>query len=674
MSPNQIATLPAGKMLSLRYKVIKKLGEGGYGAVYLAEDIRLGDKKVAIKELLDATSESQALFANEARLLASLNHPGLVKVSDFFSEGHSYYLVMDYIEGQDLLDLISDAEMKGIMLPYDLVMEWMTQLCESVGYIHQRTPPIVHRDIKPGNVRLNSSGNAILVDFGIAKADPKAKTVRMAKAVSLGFSPPEQYGSDSGTDTRSDVYALAATMYCLLTIQLPTDSSERLINSLELPPPSQFNPIIPKKLDGIILKAMSLDSLQRYQNAVEILDALNTIQQKHVLASGKKLSPIAPHPTQAAILCINCCTPLRPGARFCPKCGINQTASSASKNTCPKCHTPTRAGAHFCPQCRTALTPSIFPLANPVWAASQMFAAVVPSLTPGTPAFQQAQLAFIQARKAFQDEHYQVAAISYEKALLAGMQLAQIYADLGKCYLELKRVNEAIQLLESGAQRFSKDSDIQHILALAHASTGHIPKAISLLETAQRLDPDNEKIIHLLVLLYREMRLFALVVPILEAQLRKHPFDNNLAIELAYAQLMNGQLKNAETLANSLRRQMPSDHEAAFLMGMVHFKSKNLRHALNDFQQAARLKPDSHIAFYFMGEVYLEQKKYHEALRSYQLAANIHYQDVDVHARMFLALIALNRHQEAAAELAIAQKIDPHNALVREILKNIQPE
>ncbi len=673
MSPNQIATLPAGKMLSLRYKVIKKLGEGGYGAVYLAEDIRLGDKKVAIKELLDATPESQALFANEARLLASLNHPGLVRVSDFFSEWRSYYLVMDYIEGQDLLDLISDAEMKGILLPYDQVMEWMSQLCAAVAYIHQRTPPIVHRDIKPGNVRLNSCGQAILVDFGIAKADPKAKTVRMAKAVSLGFSPPEQYGSGSGTDTRSDVYALAATMYCLLAIQLPTDSSERLINSLELPPPSQFNPSVPKKLDGIILKAMSLDSLQRYQNATEMLDALNAIHPKQVQAYRKKISPITPHPTQAAFLCINCCIPLRPGARFCPKCGANQTALPAAKNACPKCHTPTRVGAHFCPQCRTALTPSISPVANPVWATSQMFAAVVPPLTPGTPAFQQAQQAFIQARKAFQDEQYQLAAKEYEKALLAGMQLAQIYADLGQCYLELKRINEDIQLLEFGAQRFSKDSDIQFTLALAHASISQAPKAISLLVTALRLDPENEKIIHLLVLLYRETKRFAQIVPILEAQLRKHPFDNNLAIELAYAQLMNGQLKDAETLAKSLRRQMPSDHEAAFLMGMVHFKSKNLRQALKDFQQAARLKPDSHIAFYFMGEVYLEQKKYHEALRAYQQSANIHYQDADVHARMFLTMIALNRHQEAASELTIAQKIDPHNALVQEILKNIQP-
>jgi serine/threonine-protein kinase len=683
MAANSFDTLRQGTMLSQRYKVVRKLGEGGYGAVYLAEDIRLADKKVAIKELMDATSESQALFANEAKLLASLNHHGLVRVSDFFSEGRSYYLVMDYIEGQDLLEFIADAETKGIMLPFDQVMDWITQLCEAVAYIHNRKPPIVHRDIKPSNVRLNTSGQAVLVDFGIAKVDPKAKTVRMAKAVSLGFSPPEQYGSGSGTDTRSDVYALGATLYCLLTIQIPTDASERLIQSAELPVPSKFNKNIPKALDTIILKAMSLDSLQRYQNATELLDALRTIQGKKSPSYGNKPQPAIPSPKpvapppspphpKVANTCKVCGNALRAGAKFCSRCGADQSLATSGQNRCPKCNTVTRPGAKFCPHCRTALMPVINPIGTSVNSANQVFASIQPPAL-GTPAFQQAQVILTQAKQTFQQERYQQAAAGYESLLQMGVHTAQIYCELGLCYIELKRPLDTINLLEKGMQRFSKDIDLTFILAVAYCIVGSFNQAINLLENNYRQDPDHEKSIDLLVDLYKKQKRYAPVVRILEEQLQKHPYNNQIAVKLCEAFLFNGQYQDAETLAKSLRRQLPSDSDVAILLGMVFFHQHRYKQAGKEFQQAQKLNPKNAMAFYFAGEIFMEQKKYRNALDAFRKAASISPDDADIHARLFLVLSNLNCHQEAMKELSIAQRIDPQNTLVQEIVSRLNP-
>ncbi len=683
MAANSFDTLRQGTMLSQRYKIVRKLGEGGYGAVYLAEDIRLADKKVAIKELMDATPESQALFANEAKLLASLNHHGLVRVSDFFSEGRSYYLVMDYIEGQDLLEFIADAETKGIMLPFDQVMDWITQLCEAVAYIHKRTPPIVHRDIKPSNVRLNTSGQAVLVDFGIAKVDPKAKTVRMAKAVSSGFSPPEQYGSGSGTDTRSDVYALGATLYCLLTIQIPTDASERLIQSAELPAPSKFNKNIPKALDAIILKAMSLDSLQRYQNATELLDALRAVQGKKSPIYGNKPQPVPPSPKpvvpspssphpQIVNTCKICGNALRTGAKYCSRCGTDQSLAAPGQNRCPKCNSVARPGAKFCPHCRTALMPVINPIRNPVNSASQVFASMQPP-APGTPAFQQAQVILTQAKQSFQQERYQQAAVSYESLLQMGVHTAQIYSELGLSYIELKRPIDTINLLEKGMQRFSKDIDLTFILALAYCIIGSFNQAINLLENNYRLDPDHLKSIDLLIDLYKKQKRYAPVVRILEAQLQKHPFDNQIALKLSEALLLNGQYQDAETLAKSLRKQLPSDSDVAVLMGRVFYHQHRHKQALKELQQAQKLNPKNAYAFYFVGEIYMEQKKYRNALDAFRKAASITPDDANIHARLFLVLSCLNCHQEAMTELSIAQRINPQNALVQDIISRLNP-
>ncbi len=215
--------LKVGEMLRQRYRIEETLGQGGMGAVYRATDINLG-VQVAVKENLFTTEEYARQFRREATILASLRHAALPRVTDHFViEGEGQYLVMDFIEGEDLRERL---ERDG-PVSEDTAVSWFVEVCDALAYLHSRTPPIVHRDIKPGNIKITPDNEAVLVDFGLAKVlEESGSTTTGAKAMTPGFSPPEQYGAGR-TDPRTDIYALAATLYTALTASIPEDSLER---------------------------------------------------------------------------------------------------------------------------------------------------------------------------------------------------------------------------------------------------------------------------------------------------------------------------------------------------------------------------------------------------------------------------------------------------------------
>jgi serine/threonine protein kinase len=229
--------LTSNTVLENRYQIHSKLGEGGMGAVYRAWDTRL-DQWVAIKENALATRESADQFQREAKMLAHLHHGNLPRVIDHFvASNGSQYLVMDYIEGEDLAELL---KRRGPM-PEAQAVAWIDKVGDALAYLHAQRPPIIHRDVKPNNIKLTPQGAIYLVDFGIAKmGDAQARTSIGARGVTPGFSPPEQYGG--GTGPYSDVYALGATLYALLTGQTPPDSSQRLLGAAPLPPPRALRP------------------------------------------------------------------------------------------------------------------------------------------------------------------------------------------------------------------------------------------------------------------------------------------------------------------------------------------------------------------------------------------------------------------------------------------------
>ncbi len=262
-------TLQTGQVLNARYRIVKLLGQGGFGAVYRAWDINL-NKPCAVKENLERGIESQRQFQREARVLANLSHPNLPRVFDHFSiSGQGEYLVMDFVEGEDLASVLGN---RG-KVPLEQALDWMSQVADALTYLHTRNPPVVHRDIKPANIRITPDGKAMLVDFGLFKFyDPSKRTTAGARAITPGYAPPEQYGQGN-TDVRTDIYALAATLYAALTCEEPVESVLR-ITGHQLPKPVDLNPAIPSHVGDAIELAMALDPAHRYQTVEEFQDAM----------------------------------------------------------------------------------------------------------------------------------------------------------------------------------------------------------------------------------------------------------------------------------------------------------------------------------------------------------------------------------------------------------------
>ena len=209
-------SLSKGTVLQERYRIVQEVGRGGFGAVYRAWHLAL-NRAVAVKENLDTSPEAGRQFEREAQLLGSLRHPNLPVVIDhFILPGQGQYLVMDFVEGKSLETILIEH---GGPLAETKLLPWIEQVCSALTYLHSRQPSIIHRDIKPGNIII-ADDRAMLVDFGISKVyDANRATTVGAKAVTPGLSPLEQYGRGR-TDARSDLYALGATMYLLLTLSL----------------------------------------------------------------------------------------------------------------------------------------------------------------------------------------------------------------------------------------------------------------------------------------------------------------------------------------------------------------------------------------------------------------------------------------------------------------------
>lgn len=269
--------LSPNTLLQNRYLVVELIGKGGMGEVYLAVDQRLGSA-VALKRTLFSENETLGnAFEREARTLARLRHPVLPKVSDHFIENEMQYLVMEYITGDDLAKRL---EITKKPFPLNWVLFWADQLLDALAYLHGYEPPIIHRDIKPQNLKLTDENHVVLLDFGLAKhsfGNTLVTTTTGGKSV-VGYTPhyaPMEQIRGMGTNPRSDLYSLSATIYQLLTDTVPPDALTRadsVLNGLPDPikPLTETNAEVPKTISDIVLKGMSLGLERRYPNAREM--------------------------------------------------------------------------------------------------------------------------------------------------------------------------------------------------------------------------------------------------------------------------------------------------------------------------------------------------------------------------------------------------------------------
>lgn len=345
--------LPVGTILDRKFKIVKVLGEGGMGTVYKVEQVDRPGYFRAVKELLinpntteDERKSAIERFNKEIDLLFKMKHPRIPSLILNFEEGGRYYFVMEFVPGRSLEKILEDSH-----APLDeaLVIRWMMMVCEALTYIHTRTPPIILRDLKPGNIMVTDENDVFLIDFGIARRwDPQKKT-NTENLGTISYASPEHLGSITGpgqrrsaqnpgklvqTDARSDIYSLGATMYHLLTNQEPEPIQTPATGSILAKNPRLHTVLINGKyvspVEQVIIKAMQQNPAQRFQNAEAMRVALQhcLLNQAQAAPTTIQIPAISPNATivvpataAAEVVCPKCGYYNRPGAKFCKRDG-----------------------------------------------------------------------------------------------------------------------------------------------------------------------------------------------------------------------------------------------------------------------------------------------------------------------------------------------------------------
>lgn len=267
-----VNVLEIGSLVDGKYRILDEVGRGGMSVVYLARNVRT-NKQWAIKEVRkDGTNDYDIVRSNliaETDILKKLDHPNLPNIIDILDDGDSFIIIMDFIEGNSLQHYLKHS---GAQSEEDVV-QWAIQLCDVLGYLHSRVPPIIYRDMKPANVMLKPDGNISLIDFGTAR-EYKETAIEDTKCLGTqGYAAPEQYGGHGQTDARTDIYCLGATMYHLVTGHNPAEPP------YEMYPIRYWNPDLSQGLEQIILKCTQKNPDDRYQNCEELMYALEHREQ-----------------------------------------------------------------------------------------------------------------------------------------------------------------------------------------------------------------------------------------------------------------------------------------------------------------------------------------------------------------------------------------------------------
>jgi len=275
---NTLTGLIPMAMLKQRYVILVQAGRGGFGAVYKAKDMQFGNRLVAIKEMSQSSIDSKDLalatesFNREAMLLANLTHPNLPRIYEQFTESGRSYLVMDFIDGETLEDQLQ--RLGNSKMPVEKTLGITLQLCSVIEYLHTRQPPIVFRDLKPGNVMLTPNGHVYLIDFGIARHFKPGQEKDTTALGSTGYAPPEQYGK-SQTTTRADIYSLGATLHQLLTGNDPSDRPFHF-------EPLHFTDPLLAGLDILVMSMVNVTVDQRPESISIVRQELQRIMAQYV--------------------------------------------------------------------------------------------------------------------------------------------------------------------------------------------------------------------------------------------------------------------------------------------------------------------------------------------------------------------------------------------------------
>jgi len=332
--------LPQGTLLAGRYLVQGYIGGGGFAHIYLVRDTVLGHRR-ALKEAFYRDLATQRQFRLEAEFLLNVRHPNLVRGYAVFEQQGRFYLVMDYVDGRTLEEIAIEEIRRTHRPPSEArVLDWILPICDAVRELHEQPTPIIHRDIKPANIKLTRDGTPVLIDLGLAKLFAEgSQTIGAALAFTPGYAPPEQYQASGSTDTRTDVYAMGASLYFLLTGYQPIEAPARIGNNAQ-PSLRSLNPALSSQSEAIVRQAMELEPEKRFGSMGELEAQLRTLRS---MLTVQVASPAGPREAAAP----------EPEGVTCPRCGAR---NAASVSVCASCGRS--LAAPVAPVAREALPPA----------------------------------------------------------------------------------------------------------------------------------------------------------------------------------------------------------------------------------------------------------------------------------------------------------------------------
>ncbi|HEX9067301.1 MAG TPA: tetratricopeptide repeat protein [Ktedonobacterales bacterium] len=627
-------SLAPGTMLAGKYRVIRQLGEGGMGSVYQVEDARHPGRVFAAKELLDDGSLSpedltaaHKRFDDEIAMLAHLAHPRLPAYVDSFTDAGRRFFVMEYIPGMTMEQRLRQ---QGGPLPERDVLVAMSAVCDVLAYLHTQRPPIIVRDLKPGNIMLTPSGEIRMIDLGIARTFKVGKVTNTENLGTMAYASPEHMGL-SQTDVRSDVYSLGATMYHLLTNHEPTP--------LETPVPGAmraYAPGLSQATENLVIRAMRQLPPDRFQSAVEMRDALR--------AALKAVESPAPRPTRVGAPHPIAPRPIRPppimparqpsanrplpssaGAKpapvaraAAPAAGIPASPATPAGHICPKCGYVNRRNARFCRNDGYPL--GVAPLKNPG-------ASVIPA-APTT-----AELHERRATEEFKAGHYQAAVRQSEIAIAEGRATPDLYLLMGRSYRQMNRPHEAATAFEqSGKLRPSAEALYQQGMALRAA--GELDAAELAFSRSRQMDPKNAEI----------------------------------SYQLGLVCLAQGRFAQAEGELRDALATRVDDPSILVALGRVEAGRGDLDGAIAYYRRAIAVAPSDGGAHTELGQALMAQGKLSDAIRTLDKASRLAPQSAEAFAALGAACLAVGRRAQARTALKRAAELDPNDAEVRQLL------
>jgi len=645
--------LPEGTILDRKFKIVGVLGEGGMGTVYKVEQVDRPGYFRAVKELLinpntteDERKSAIERFDKEIDLLFNLKHPRIPSLVLSFQERGNYYFVMEFVPGRSLEKILEDSKAP---LDETRVINWMMQVCEALTYIHTRVPPIILRDLKPGNVMVTGD-DVHLIDFGIArKFDPNKRT-NTENLGTISYASPEHLGSITApgqrrsaqnpgklvqTDARSDIYSLGATMYHLLTNREPDPIQTPASGSILAKNPRLRTVMINGKLvspvEQVIIKAMQQEPALRFQSAEAMRVALQhclpnqaaptTIQIPAMSPNATIIVPTAPAATSAAeVICPKCGYRNRPGAKFCKRDGQ-----------------PLKQGAIAVPpQLKAAARPGVPPppiRARPVQSTVQPAQSGQTARPVGSPAAPVSVAASSDPQTAYRlglqflnSKHYQEAVNQFKLAQVPGKPTYDVQYNLGRAYrqygqtLKDKEKNLFTEQMKLAAEHFEQAIaarpgavDAYFQLGMSYNDLGLYDKATTAFTNALTYAPGDSAVYYQLGTVAANRGYTREAEGYFLEGLKINPDHALILMSLGRLYLSTNQVPSAISVLRQATQREPAMWEGWYELGRAHMKAREWKVALSALEQGRQWNPDAAEIYSAMASCYLKTNKKAEA-------------------------------------------------------------